>query len=417
MEQPLRIGRNDQPAHGRAGRRARVASLAALLLAAALQTACKPAAQEANTQLPSVGVVAVAPQSLPLSLNYSGHTAGSREVEVRARVSGILLARKFEEGRPVAKDQVLFEIDPEPARAALAQAQAELAMQRAQAAQAKRESDRILAMAQQGLVSQLQRDQALSAAEIAEANRLAAEARVRKAELDLGYTQVRAPIAGLASNEARSEGSLITAGAESSLLTRIVQADPLYVEFAVPDVEAATLRAALAKSESTPDAPPIVAHIELADGSRFPELARLTFLDNAVESRSGSVAARAIVKNPDRLLLPGQFVRVRIEGLRMDDVIGVPRKAVLTNGEGHYVWVLGADDTAVQRRVTLGMSVGDHVIVKSGLQEGERVIYEGVMKVAAGKKVNVERPALAGSPGAGAVAAKNAGATLVKSIE
>ena len=398
-------------------RRCERVSCIAMLIAIAASSGCAREEEQATPDLPSVTAIAVAPASLPLSLNYSGHTAGSREVEVRARVSGILLARKFEEGRPVVKDQVLFEIDPEPARAALAQAQAELAMQRAQAAQAKRESERILTMAKQGLVSQLQRDQALSAAEIADANRLAAEARVRKAELDLGYTRVRAPIAGLASNEARSEGSLVTAGSESSLLTRIVQADPLYVEFAVPDVEAATLRAALAKSDATPGAPPVVAHIELADGSQFPHIAQLTFLDNTVESRSGSVAARAIVKNPERLLLPGQFVRVRIDGLRVDDVLGVPRKAVLTNGEGHYVWVVGADDTAVQRRVTLGMSVGDHVIVKSGLQSGERVVYEGVMKVAAGKKLQVERSALAGSPGAGNVAAKNAGATLVKSIE
>jgi len=393
--------------------RASPAAVSLLLVCTALLSACRSEAVPETQPLVEVSIETVAPVSLPLSLSYSGHTAGSREVEVRARVSGILLARRFEEGKPVAQDQILFQLDPEPARAALAQAQAELAMQRAQATQAKRESDRIVAMASQGLVSQLQRDQALSIAEIAAANRLAAEARLRKAELDLSYTQVRAPIAGLASNEARSEGSLVTAGSESSLLTRIVQADPLYVEFTVPDFEAATLRVGLAKSQASASAQKVTARIELADGSVYPEVAQLTFLDNAVELRSGTVAARAIVRNPDRLLLPGQFVRVRIEGLKMENVLSVPRKAVLTNGNGHYVWVVGDKNIAEQRQVDLGATVGEHAIVKNGLQYGDRVVIDGIVKVAAGERVNVLMPALAGSPATGS----KSGSALVKSIE
>jgi len=382
---------------------------------------CKPATTAAVPALTDVGIVIAAPSSLPITLSYTGHTAGSRQVEVRARVSGILLARRFEEGKPVTQDQILFQLDPEPARAGLAQAQAELALQRAQVAQAERESARIVAMAAQGLVSQLQRDQAMSATEIAGANRLAAEARLRKAELDLSYTQVRAPIAGLASNEARSEGSLVTAGTESSLLTRIVQADPLYVEFTVPDSEAATLRAGqaanlttgLAKTSVTTPTQPMTVHIELADGTQYAQPAQLTFLDNAIEMQSGSVAARAIVRNPDHALLPGQFVRVRIEGLRIDNVIGLPRKAVLTNGEGHFVWVLDEQNKATQRHLTLGANIGDLVIVKNGLERGDRVVIDGVMKVAAGERVNIPMPALAGASSTD----HKHGSSLVKSIE
>ncbi len=400
------------PTRHRVGLGPRALGVMTVSLAVACVFGCKQAAAPIAATLTDVGVVVVAPSSLPLSLNYAGHTAGSREVEVRARVSGILLARRFEEGKPVAQNQILFQIDPEPARAALAQVQAELAMQRAQAAQAQRESDRIATMAAQGLVSQLQRDQAMSAAEIADANRLATEARLRKAQLDLSYTQVRAPIAGLASNEVRSEGSLVTAGSESSLLTRIVQADPLYIEFTVPDFEAATLRAGLAKPLLSADSQPVSVRIELADGSLYPETAQLTFLDNAIEMQSGSVAARAIVRNPHRALLPGQFVRVRIEGLRTDDVVGLPRKAVLTNGEGHFVWVLDDKNVAEQRRIALGANIGDRVIVKTGLERGDRVVVDGVMKVAAGERVNVLLPALAGAP-----AASNKAALRVKSSE
>lgn len=393
-------------------------ALSAVLTVIALcASGCKPAITTAVPALTDVGIVIVAPSSLPITLSYTGHTAGSRQVEVRARVSGILLARCFEEGKSVAQDQILFQLDPEPARAALAQAQAELALQRAQVAQAERESARIIAMAAQGLVSQLQRDQAMSATEIAGANRLAAEARLRKAELDLSYTQVRAPIAGLASNEARSEGSLVTAGTESSLLTRIVQADPLYVEFTVPDSEAATLRAGLAgglaKTSLTTPTQPMTVRIELADGTQYPQPAQLTFLDNAIEMQSGSVAARAIVRNPDHALLPGQFVRVRIEGLRIDAVIGLPRKAVLTNGDGHFVWVLDEQNKATQRHLTLGANMGDLVIVKNGLERGDRVVIDGVMKVAAGERVNIPMPALAGTSSTD----NKHGSSLVKSVE
>jgi membrane fusion protein (multidrug efflux system) len=352
-------------------------------------------------QLPEVAIETTAQAPLPVQLNYSGNTAGSRAVEVRARISGILLKRRYQEGAPVKKDSLLFELDPEPARAAVEQARAEVAVQRALAAQSQRERERVESVFKQGLVSTGQRDQAVATAEIAAANLLAAQAKLRKSDLDLSYCEVRAPISGLASNEARSEGSLVTAGQESSLLTRIVQVDPLYVEFTVPDHEAVLLRAALSSSQK------LKARLTLADGSEYPYAAQLTFLDNAVETRSGSVAARAILPNPEMRLIPGQFVRVHIDGLTVLDATSVPRKAVLTNSGGHFVWVLDADKIATQRSVQLGATVGERVIVKRGLAPGEQVVVDGVMKVADGKPVAIMSPISTTTSSTLAVAGKN----------
>lgn len=363
--------------------------------------ACEKSVEPKVAQLPEVAIETTAQAPLPVQLNYSGNTAGSRAVEVRARISGILLKRRYQEGAPVKKDSLLFELDPEPARAAVEQARAEVAVQRALAAQSQRERERVESVFKQGLVSTGQRDQAVATAEIAAANLLAAQAKLRKSDLDLSYCEVRAPISGLASNEARSEGSLVTAGQESSLLTRIVQVDPLYVEFTVPDHEAVLLRAALSSSQK------LKARLTLADGSEYPYAAQLTFLDNAVETRSGSVAARAILPNPEMRLIPGQFVRVHIDGLTVLDATSVPRKAVLTNSGGHFVWVLDADKIATQRSVQLGATVGERVIVKRGLAPGEQVVVDGVMKVADGKPVAIMSPISTTTSSTLAVAGKN----------
>jgi membrane fusion protein (multidrug efflux system) len=365
----------------------------------ALLCACEKSIEPTAVQIPEVRIETTAQAPLPVQLNYSGNTAGSREVEVRARISGILLKRRYQEGSTVHKDSLLFELDPEPARAAVEQARAEVAVQRALSSQAQRDRERVESVFKQGLVSVGQRDQVVATAEIAAANLLAAQARLRKSELDLSYCEVRAPISGLASNEARSEGSLVTAGQESSLLTRIVQVDPLYVEFTVPDHEAALLRTALGSQQLT-------ARLTLADGSEYPHAAQLTFLDNAVETRSGSVAARAILPNPDMRLIPGQFVRVHIDGLNVLDATSVPRKAVLTNGSGHFVWVIDGEKIATQRTVQLGAMVGERVIIKRGLAPGEQVVVEGIMKVADGKPVAVVSP-ISTTSSALAVAGKN----------
>ena len=345
---------------------------------------------------PEVAVATAEAGRQPMVLEYAGRAAGSRDVEVRARVSGILLQRRYREGGAVRQGDRLFQIDPEPYRAAAAQARAEVGVERAKLNEARRQHDRVLPLFEKGLVSQMNRDEAISNYEVAQANVAAAEARLRKAELDLGYTDVRAPIAGLTSHEARSEGSLVTAGSDSSLLTRIVQTDPLYVEFTLPESDAAALRAHLAEPAAA-----VTAQLLLESGVPYAREAKLNFLDTSVEAGSGTVRARAVVDNPSGELVPGQFLRVRLEGVTLSGV-AVPRRAVMSSAMGSFVWVVGAGDKVELRPVTLGGNVGDRELIATGLQGGERVIVDGVLKVQPGVQVKFAQPApAAAAPGAG----------------
>jgi membrane fusion protein (multidrug efflux system) len=332
--------------------------------------------------------------NLPLELAYTGRAVGSREVEVRALVSGILLERRYEEGSAVKRGSVLFLLDSSPYRAAVERAQAELGVERAKLAEARRQLDRINSLVDRKLVSESQRDEATSAFEVAEANAAAARARLRSAELDLGYTEVRAPISGLTSREVRSEGSLVRAGEDSALLTRIVQTDPVYIEFSLPEAEAAQVRARLASGK-----PPVV-HVGFEDGTEHATPAELTFVDIAVEPASGTVRARGVLPNPDGRLVPGQFVRARLEGVAIPDAVAVPRRAVMSSAQGSFVWLVGESDTVELRPVRLSGTVGDQAVISEGLAGGERVVVEGVLKVQPGAKVTVAQPSAPAAAGA-----------------
>jgi membrane fusion protein, multidrug efflux system len=348
----------------------------------ALLTACKQALPDAQTApaapLPEVVVTVAATAEVPLALAYSAQTRGSREVEVRARVSGILLKRFYQEGTPVKQGEILFQLDPAPFEAAAAQDRAALAVARANQQQAKRSRDRILPLVEKGLASAKERDDALSGVEVADAQVQAAAAALRTAELNLSYTKVRAPIAGMASREARSEGSLVTAGSDSSLLTRIVQLEPLYVEFAAPEQEAMLVRAAWARQKNQA----LAVRVELDNGS--PLLARLSFIDNAIDVASGTVRMRAVLDNRQRQLWPGQYLRVQFVDLRLANAISIPRRAVLSSSQGYSLWVLDDKNSAQQRSVKLGAAIGDNVLISDGLRAGDRYVLDGLFKVQPG---------------------------------
>jgi membrane fusion protein (multidrug efflux system) len=359
-----------------------VAAVVALALCA---TGCGQRGEQGGAPPPpEVAVAEVTRGNVPTLLEYTGRAAGSRDVEVRARVSGILLERRYEEGSAVRQGDLLFRIDPEPYRAAAAQARAELGVARARLDEARRQRDRILPLFEQNAASQRQRDEVVSMFEVAQANAEAAQARLRTAELDLGYTEVRAPIGGLTSREVRSEGSLVAAGTESSLLTRIVQTDPIYVEFSVPEAEAAHVRkATMAGRES------LNVQLLADDGSAPHSGGKLSFVDTSVEPGSGTVRARAVFPNADRQLVPGQFLRVRVEGVAAEDATSVPRRAVMSSAQGSFVWVVGQGELVELRTVRLSGESGDRALIGEGLQPGERVVVEGVLKVRPGDKVAV----------------------------
>lgn len=341
--------------------------------------ACNKQQENHAPPAPEVTVQTVDSQPVPLELTYTARTVGSREVEVRARVGGIVLKRRYQEGSRVVQGQPLFQIDPEPVRARLSSARAEVAVAKARLEESRRQRDRVLPLFEKNAVSQSRRDEAVSGYEVAEANLQAAESQLRMAQLDLEYTDVRAPISGLTSREVMSEGSLVSTEQSSSLLTKIVQVDPLYIEFAVPEAEAVLIRGQLAPANKSAQPPGV--KLVLEDGSEYPQVAQVTFVDNAVDVGSGTVGVRAVLPNKNGQLIPGQFIRAKVEGVVMSSVVSVPRKAVMNGPQGAFVWVVGDDQKAQMRPVQVGRSMANNVIVTDGLQAGERYIVEGVMKV------------------------------------
>lgn len=380
----------------------RLLTILMVLAACVALTACGGQAAPQAPPPVQVGVLEVQPNNLALSLEYAAQLRGVREVEVRARVSGILLERLYQEGSFVKEGDLLFRIDPAPFRAEVARARAELGVQQANLQQAQRERDRILPLYEQGLVSLRDRDNAIAAFESAEAAVAAAQASLRSAELDLSYTEVRAPISGFTSREARSEGSLVTAGSETSLLTHIVQADRLYVEFAVSESDAESLRAAM--SSGAKDS--IRVRVVDPQGKTLAEDAKIEFIAPRVGNDTGTIGVRAVLDNSKGTLLPGQVARARIEGVDLPGVLVIPKRALMHGMQGPFVWVIDGENKAAPRPVKLGVTSGNNVAVIDGLTAGDRVVVEGILKVQPGAPVSPIPLALDGTPQAAPAAAQ-----------
>ncbi|WP_278800578.1 efflux RND transporter periplasmic adaptor subunit [Marinobacter nauticus] len=321
--------------------------------------------------------------------DYAGRARGAREVEVRARISGILEQRLYEEGQMVREGDALFRIDRKPAAAALQRARAQRQVAEADVQQAEREWNRISSLFERNAVSERDRDSAQSALELARANLAVANAGVAQAELDLGYTDVTAPISGVTSLEDFPEGSLIDTG---TLLTTIVQLDPVHVRFALPENDANIRRAAREGMVRTDQEQNVSARLVLADGSEYDLDGRIDFTASTLDPRTGTVSARAVFPNPEQVIVPGQFVRVRVELQSFDDVITVPERAVTQGQNGPVVYVVDDDSKARVREVELGPVSDGRQILLSGLDEGDRYIVSGLVNLRDGAAVNVTNP-------------------------
>jgi len=368
-----------------------------LAIAAAALAACGHPAPPPSFPPTEVDALEVQPRDLPLSLEYAAQLRGIREVEVRARVSGILLERRYEEGQPVKAGELLFRIDPAPFRAEAERTRAELGVQQANLQQARRERDRIVPLFDQKLASQRDRDNSIAAFETSQAAVTAAEAALKSAELNLSYTDVRAPIAGLTSREVRSEGSLVTAGDDSSLLAYLVQADRLYVEVALPEADAELVRAAHVKNAE---------HLKVlvidARGRTIGPPASIEYISPRVDDSTGTVAIRAVLDNAGATgLLPGRVARAHIDGVSVPGSLVVPKRALMHGAQGSFVWVIGAGEQVAAKPVQLGASSGNDVIVASGLMAGDRVVVDGILKVQPGAPVHATMLSADGAPGAG----------------
>ena len=371
----------------------RISHIVSPILAAALAACTASSGHEAGgpggrRPAPEVSVITVTPHPVPLSFEYVGQTAGSREVEVRARVTGILLAHNFKEGAAVNKGQSLFTIDPAPFKAALARAEADLAAAQARRERARRDAARLKPLYAEKAVSQKDYDDAASAAAIAAADVEAARARLDEARLNLGYTRVVSPVSGVAGRALQSDGSLVSG--PDVLLTRVVQVDPIWVNFGIPDSDRERLRTETEAGRVTlPESGGMEVALRLADGKTYPEEGRVDFSDVRISPATGTQEARAELPNSNGSLRPGQFVRVILKGATLARALTVPQRAVLEGPQGKFVYVVDGKGRAEARPVKVGEWSGASWIVTAGLKAGERVIVDGVMKLGPGAPVKV----------------------------
>ena len=335
-----------------------------------------------------VSAITIAPKTLPVTFEAVGQTEGSREVEVRARVGGILLRRFYNEGSWVKQGTALFKIDPAPYEAALNKLKGTLAQEEAQLEKAKRDEARLKPLFEENAVSRKDYEDAVSARETAQARVQSARAGVTEAQLNLDYTNVQAPINGVTGIAEKSEGSLVAAGTD--LLTRISQVEPIYANFSYSETVLLRAREEVAAQQlSLPPDNELKVELRLADGSAYPQMGRLNFNDFRVQGGTGTIQVRAVFPNPKRTLLPGQFVRVVIHGASRPKAILIPQQAAMTGPKGKFVYVVNHESKAEMRPIETGDWQGDQFVVTSGLEPGERVITSGVMKLQPGMPVKI----------------------------
>ena len=347
---------------------------------------------------PEVNVVTVTPRALDETFEYVGQTAGSREVEVRARVTGILLKRNFKEGAPVREGESLYTIDPAPFQAAVNSAAADVAGAEARLDQAKRNAARLKPLYAEKAVSQKDYDDAVSAQAIGEADLQAARARLTTARLNLAYTRVEAPASGITGRSLRQEGSLVSG--PDVLLTTITRIEPIWVNFGIPDREQQAIQSDVQAGRLVlPKGGNFEVALRRSDGSLYPHTGRINFTDVSVSPATGTREVRAELPNPGGVLRPGEFVRVILKGAVRPHAVTVPQRAVLEGPQGKFVYVVNDKSVAEARPVQAGEWHGESWIITQGLNAGDRVITDGVMKLGPGAPVRIAQQVGQKAPG------------------
>lgn len=355
------------------------------LLALALLAACsgKDAAQRGPGGMPpppAVGVISVAPAPLALRTELPGRVEPLRVAQVRARVNGVVLKRTFREGAEVRAGELLYQIDPAPYQAALDSALAQLARAEASLAQASATALRYKPLAAAKAISEQDYANAQAARQAAAADVAAGRAAVQSARINLGYARVTAPIAGRIGRALVTEGALVSATSATELAT-IQQIGRVYVDFTQSSNDLLRLRKSVAGGAAQAGDAGLPVEVLLDDGSVLAQRGRLLFTDLTVDASTGQVTLRAEVPNPDRLLLPGQYVRVRLAQSTLPAAVLLPQQAVTRSNQGDSVLVVGDGDKPVSRKVTIVGAQDGRWIVSDGLKAGEQVIVDGFQKM------------------------------------
>ena len=364
----------------------RLATVAAAVVLVALTACSKGEATKGAgggaPPAPEVGVVVATPTNVGLVTELPGRLEASRVAEVRARAAGILLQRVFQEGSDVKAGQVLYHIDPAPYAAAARSAEASLARAEANAVQARALAERYKPLVEANAVSKQEYLNAVAAQKTAEADIAVGRAAVQTARINLGYATVTAPISGRIGRSLVTEGALV-GQSDATALAVIQQINPLYVNFTQSATDVLRLRRALQdglfKRASGGEAASV--RIVLEDGTEYPQPGRLLFSDLTVDQTTGQITLRAEVPNPKGDLLPGLYVRVRLEQAQATNAITVPQQAVTRTQQGDTLTVVGADGKLSKRTVKISAAQNNQWVVLDGLKAGEQVMVDGFQKL------------------------------------
>jgi RND family efflux transporter MFP subunit len=371
----------------------RIRVIGAALLAATIASACGETAEAPPP--PQVTVTTPERRDVQLYYEFTGNTRAIEYAEIQARVAGTLDEMRFTPGSFVNRGDVLFIIEPEPYQAAYDEAQASLAAATSELARAESDLERIQQAIQTNAVSQQDLDRAQATRDQAEAAKLGAQARLDNATINLGYTRVTTPVPGQVSRNFVDIGNLVGSG-EATLLTTVTRIDPIFVYFDAP--EQLVLRFAEAQRDTTRSRKEVAeagrTFVATATDDGFPHEGVIDFIDNVVDPATGTIELRAVVQNPENILFPGLFVRIRVSGTMRPDAILVNERAIGTDLGGKYVLLVGEDNVVEQRYVELGAIQDDGtVVIDSGLEGNERYIVNGMLRARPGFPVTPQTEA------------------------
>jgi membrane fusion protein (multidrug efflux system) len=372
-------------------------------LCALFASGCAKEAEAPQRPPPVVSVITVTPTPIPYVATFVAQTESSRQVEIVARVSGFLDRIAYPEGDLVKEGQLLFQLDPKPFEAQAEAAKGEVLAQQARFTTADATLKRVRPLAQQNAMSQADLDKAQGEYDASRAAVFSAQAKLKQAELNLGYATIRSPVTGFSGRALQRQGAYINAVGDSAKLSYVAAVEPMWVNFSMSQNQLAQVRDLVQKGQLIPPKNQnFDVELIMSDGKPYEYTGKINFTDPSFSQDTGSFQVRAVLPNPKRELRPGMFVTANVKGGTRPNAVIVPQLAVQQGAKGHVVYVVKEDGTAEVRPVVVGDYSGEKgILIASGLQAGDKVVVEGALKVVPGQPVKIGEPSPAGAGKAG----------------